>query len=166
MTKPRKSDKSRFVSTVDNTMIAHRASLNDLDVIAPLFDAYRQFYGATSDLALARSFIEDRLRNDDSVIFIASAPGYGPAGFTQLYPTFSSVSAAPILILNDLFVARAARRLGVGALLLEMAAEYGRANGAVRLSLRTENNNTTAQRLYEQEGWTREDRFYSYDLTL
>ena len=58
-------------------------------------------------------------------------------GFTQLYPTFSSVSAALILTLNDLFVGQAARRLGVGKSLLTAAADYGKANGAVRLSPRT-----------------------------
>ena len=46
-------------------------------------------------------------------------------------------SAAPILTLNDLFVGQAARRLGVGKALLTAAADYGKANGAVRLSPRT-----------------------------
>jgi GNAT superfamily N-acetyltransferase len=147
-------------------MTVRRATVADVTLIAPLFDAYRQFYRASSDLDLARTFIRERLEKSESIIFIALLADGTAAGFTQLFPTFSSVSAAPILTLNDLFVGQIARRLGVGKALLAAAAEYGRSNGAVRLSLRTEVNNITAQRLYETEGWKRETEFYSYDLTL
>jgi GNAT superfamily N-acetyltransferase len=147
-------------------MTVRRATVADVALIAPLFDAYRQFYRASSDLDLARTFIRERLEKSESIIFIALLADGTAAGFTQLFPTFSSVSAAPILTLNDLFVGQIARRLGVGKALLAAAAEYGRSNGAVRLSLRTEVNNITAQRLYETEGWKRETEFYSYDLTL
>jgi GNAT superfamily N-acetyltransferase len=51
------------------------------------------------------------------------------AGFTQLYPSFSSGSMAPILILNDLFVAPEGRRHGIGTALLDAAADYGRRVG-------------------------------------
>jgi GNAT superfamily N-acetyltransferase len=149
-----------------DSITVRRATVADVELIAPLFDAYRQFYRAGSDLDLARTFIRERLEKNESIIFIALLANGTATGFTQLYPTFSSVSMAPILTLNDLFVGAAARRLGVGKALLTVAAEYGKANGAVRLSLRTEINNSTAQRLYEQEGWMRDDRFYSYDLTL
>ena len=87
-------------------------------------------------------------------------------GFTQLFPSFSSVSAARILILNDLFVEPDARRMRVGALLLSAAANFGRAVGAVRLTLSTEVTNEAAQGLYETEGWTRQTDFNVYNLTL
>ncbi len=69
-----------------------RATLDDLDTVAPLFDLYRVFYGKPSDPALARAFIQPRLVRDDSVILVASLAG-DAVGFTQLYPCFSSVSA-------------------------------------------------------------------------
>lgn len=87
-------------------------------------------------------------------------------GFTQLYPSFSSASAAPILILNDLFVSPDARRGGTGARLLRAAADYGREVGAVRLTLTTEVTNTTAQALYEAEGWKLDSDFLTYNLPL
>jgi GNAT superfamily N-acetyltransferase len=149
-----------------DTITVRRATVDDVELIAPLFDAYRQFYRANADLSLARTFLRERLEKNESIIFIALLADGTATGFTQLYPTFSSVSMAPILTLNDLFVSQAARRLGVGKALLNAAADYGRANGAVRLSLRTENHNITAQALYEQEGWKRETQFYSYDLSL
>ena len=56
-------------------MLVKRAGLEDLDGAAPLFDAYRQFYGQRSDLATARAFLAERLRRDESVIFLAVADG-------------------------------------------------------------------------------------------
>ena len=88
------------------------------------------------------------------------------AGFTQLYPSFSSGAMARIFVLNDLFVAPEMRRRGVGAALLNAAAEFGRREGAARLTLSTELNNTTAQALYEKAGWKRDTVFCVYNLAL
>ncbi|HET7931751.1 MAG TPA: GNAT family N-acetyltransferase, partial [Rhodanobacteraceae bacterium] len=102
-----------------------RASLDDLDAIAPLFDAYRVFYRQASNPALARSFIEERLQLGESGIFVCRDPATGAAlGFTQLYPSFSSVAARLIWILNDLFVAPDARRRGVARALMQAARAF------------------------------------------
>ncbi|MGH9584498.1 MAG: GNAT family N-acetyltransferase [Bryobacteraceae bacterium] len=87
-------------------------------------------------------------------------------GFKHLFPSFSSLSAARIFILNDLFVRPEARRTGVASSLLTAAASFGRAAGAVRLTLSTEVTNEAAQALYETEGWTRQTDFYVYTLNL
>jgi GNAT superfamily N-acetyltransferase len=87
-------------------------------------------------------------------------------GFTQLYPSFSSGAAAPILILNDLFVVPSARRCGVATSLLRAAVEAARAAGAVRLTLSTEIVNEAARQLYEREGWTLQADFCVYNLAL
>jgi hypothetical protein len=34
-----------------------RATAADVGLVAPLFDAYRQFYGKSADLALATTFL-------------------------------------------------------------------------------------------------------------
>ncbi len=143
-----------------------RASLADLDLVAPLFDAYRQFYDQPPNLALARGFIGERLEREQSVIFVALRSAGSAVGFTQLYPSFSSASAQRIFILNDLFVDPAARRCGVGQKLLDAAAEFGRSTGAIRLTLSTAHTNTAAQSLYEAHGWRRDEVFRSYHLTL
>jgi ribosomal protein S18 acetylase RimI-like enzyme len=143
-----------------------RASLAELDQIAPLFDAYRQFYGQASDLTLARAFLGQRLEQDQSVIFLALDTDGAAAGFTQLYPSFSSASARRIFILNDLFVDPAARRSGVGRALLQAAADFGRSAGAVRLTLSTAHSNSSAQSLYESTGWLHDEIFRSYHLAL
>jgi GNAT superfamily N-acetyltransferase len=131
-----------------------------------LFDAYRQFYRKPSDLNLARQFLFERFHHNQSIVFLALRPDGSAVGFTQLYPSFSSASAARIFILNDLFVQPEARRAGVGSALLAAAASLGRALGAVRLTLSTEVMNAAAQALYETEGWTRQTDFYVYNLSL
>ena len=112
-----------------------QATIFDLDLIAPLFDAYRQFYRKQSDLGLARRFLLERFQHNQSIVFLALLPDGSAVGFTQLFPSFSSASAARIFILNDLYVQPEARRKRVGALLLAAAASFGRAVGAVRHAL-------------------------------
>ena len=77
-------------------ILVQRATLADLDLIAPLFDAYRQFYQQAPDLALARAFLRKRLERDESVILLALRPDRSAAGFTQLFPSFSSAKARRI----------------------------------------------------------------------
>jgi ribosomal protein S18 acetylase RimI-like enzyme len=152
--------------SLSNDIRVRQAAVEDLEALVPLFDGYRRFYGQPGDLQLARAFLLERFEHNQSVVFIATDSTGSAVGFTQLYPSFSSVSAARIFILNDLFVAPAARRLGVGVQLLEAAAQFGRAVGAVRLSLSTAKDNESAQALYASQGWVRDTGFYVYDLSL
>jgi GNAT superfamily N-acetyltransferase len=87
-------------------------------------------------------------------------------GFTQLYPAFSSVSAAHVWILNDLLVLPDARRNGVARALLSAAADFARADGALRLELETDHDNVTAQALYRAMGWTPYDGTLRFRLSL
>ena len=143
-----------------------QATLEDLDALAPLFDAYRQFYEQPSDLGRARRFLDERLSFRESVVFIACGADGSAQGFTQLYPSFSSVRAARTWLLNDLFVAPGARRQGVAESLLGAAAVFARARGAARMTLSTTVDNTAAQSLYERLGWQREEGFLEYALQL
>jgi GNAT superfamily N-acetyltransferase len=142
-----------------------RATAADIELLVPLFDAYRQFYRRPSDPAAARRFLLERVDMHQSAIFLAFSGGVA-IGFTQLFPSFSSVGMARIFILNDLFVAPQARRRGIGSALLQAAAEYARSEAAIWLVLSTELTNTTAQSLYEKEGWKRDTLFCSYQLPL
>lgn len=130
-----------------------------------LFDCYRKFYDKPSDLPLAKQFIRERFEANDSTIFIARQDDV-LFGFVQLFPSFSSLSAQRILILNDLFVAPTARGKGVGQLLLDKAKEYGREEGAKALTLSTAVGNHVAQSLYEKNDYVRDTEFYYYSLAL
>ena len=142
-----------------------QAVLADVESIAPLFDGYRQFYETSSDLNGARQFLTERFNHGESVVFIAEYKGT-PVGFTQLYPSFSSVSLRRVFVLNDLFVVSSHRREGVGAMLLQAAVEYSRSLGAVRVSLNTDIKNTSAQQFYEAEGWRQDREYYAFHFKL
>ncbi|MEP6897183.1 MAG: GNAT family N-acetyltransferase [Rhodanobacter sp.] len=144
-----------------------QASSDDLDLVAVLFDGYRQFYDQPADLPRARDFLAERLTHGESLILLACDADDGAGlGFTQLYPVFSSVRTVRTWLLNDLFVAPAARRKGVAAALLEAAVARTRALGAASLSLSTARDNAAAQALYESLGWQRDHEFCEYSLTL
>ncbi|WP_426261220.1 GNAT family N-acetyltransferase [Sphingomonas sp. DC1100-1] len=147
------------------SLIVRQATINDLDALVPLFDAYRQFYKQASDPDGARAFLEDRFEHQQSIVFVACDVDQA-VGFTQLFPSFSSTRMARTFILNDLFVSPAARRTGAGRALLNAACEYGRAVGASRLSLSTAVANVVAQSVYEKAGWTRDTEFQAYAISL
>ncbi|WP_333678152.1 GNAT family N-acetyltransferase [Dyella sp.] len=142
------------------------ASIQDLDTLVPLFDGYRQFYRQAADPARARTFLAERFAQHESEILLAHAEQGTGIGFVQLYPLFSSVRTARIYLLNDLFVASMARRLGVASALLAASAEHARARGATGLWLQTAQDNTPAQALYESLGWRRDHEFCDYGLML
>jgi GNAT superfamily N-acetyltransferase len=140
------------------------AHLADVELIAPLFDAYRRFYGAASDLTAARDFLVARLSCGESVILMAIAESEeggrdSVAGFAQLYPSFSSLALQRSMILNDLYVVPDKRRLGVGRRLVRESIEYALRAGAARVELATELVNANALALYESEGFERETGF-------
>lgn len=142
------------------------ATAADVDRVAPLFDAYRQFYGLAPDLALCRQYLAERLGRDESVVLLAADADGAALGFVQMYPTFTSLRAARAFVLYDLFVDPAARQRGVGRRLMEAAAKEARRRGAVSLVLSTAKTNRSAQRLYGSLGWVRDEEFYEYNLRL
>ena len=142
------------------------ATTTDLDTVAPLFDAYRQFYEQPANPALAREFIRARMANQESEILLALGAGGEPIGFCQLYPTFCSVEAQPIFSLYDLFVVPAARRSGAGRALLLAAEQLARKRGKARMDLTTAKTNKTAQSVYESLGWVRDEVFYAYNKRI
>lgn len=147
-----------------NKLGVRRADLSDLEAVVPLFDGYRQFYQQAGDIPGARAFLQARLERRDSVLFLAEIDGRA-AGFTQLYPSFSSVSMKRLWILNDLFTHPDYRRRGVGRALLTHAEQFAREDGAKGLTLSTAKTNATAKATYEQAGWKQElvfDHYYRY----
>ena len=147
--------------------IVRQAGPGDVDAVAPLFDAYRQFYQQPSDPALSRAFIAERLARSESVIFLAERDGRA-VGFVQLYPLFSSTAPRPrrLWLLNDLFVSPSARGGGVARALMDRARRLGEETGAAGLELATARTNTPAQRLYESLGWRHDEEFLRYELGL
>lgn len=146
-------------------MEIYKASLKDLDGVSNLFNLYRVFYQQPSDLEGAKAYIKQRIESNESVIFVV-VDKQDYIGFTQLYPTFSSISMKKAWILNDLFVETSARKQGVGEILLHKAKDYAIKTGATSISLSTAPNNHSAQRLYERNGFIKDTQFYHYELSI
>jgi len=98
------------------------------------------------------------------VIFIALDEEGKGLGFTQLYPSFSSVSMQRVYILNDLFVSQSARGKGIGEALLQRAKEFAIETSSKGLTLETAIDNP-AQHLYERLDWKKDTEVFHYTWT-
>lgn len=148
-----------------STITIRQAALADIEALTILFDEYRQFYGRASDTKAARAFLISRFEHGESVLFLALQDNE-PIGFTQLYPSFSSLSLARVFVLNDLFVHEQARRKGVASKLMSAATDFAKSVGAIRVSLSTATSNETAQALYQSAGWKRDEQFFVYHFAI
>ena len=138
------------------------------ELVIDLFNQYRVFYKQESDSAIADYFITQRLSNNESVIFVALIDER-PVGFTQLYPTYSSMRVSKNWILNDLYVEPAFRKGGIGKALIEAAMHYAKGDGATWLALSTAVDNKTAQSLYEAMGFIKKEpdtSFFDYRISF
>ncbi len=142
-----------------------RALEADLEVLLPLVREYRVFYEQEPDEGRERNFIQKHLRDATSTLFVAFADARA-VGFIQIFESWSTVRLAPVLILEDLFVSPEWRGHGIGRSLVYAAVAYARENGAASMSLETAITDEQAQRVYEREGWQREQKFLKYNAPL
>lgn len=138
-----------------------KATIDDLESIVPLFNAYRVFYRKKSDLEAASTYIKERISNDESIIYLAFS-GDEAVGFTQLYPIFSSTRLKRVWLLNDLYVAKNQRGKGISKMLLEKSKQLTKDTNAAAVILETEKSNAIGNQLYPSVGFTLEDDVNHY----
>ena len=138
-----------------------QANIENIEQLFPLFEEYRTFYKQSANTEAARDFLINRFKKMDSVIFISFDENKNAQGFTQLYPSFSSVSMQPTFILNDLFVHSNYRGNGIGEALMNHAKEFAIKENSKGLTLETSIDNP-AQKLYERLGWKKDTEVFHY----
>jgi len=138
-----------------------KASIEDIESIASLFDAYRVFYRKESDLDAAIVFIKERITNNESIIYLAFFEDIA-VGFTQLYPVFSSTRMKRIWLLNDLYVDKNYRGKGISKMLLNQAKHLAIETNAAAVILETEKTNNIGNKLYPSVGFALEDDVNHY----
>ena len=145
-----------------------KATLEHLDLLAPLFVKYREFYGELPYPDSSRDFLEKRLTRDESVIYLAMPidDDRKVLGFCQLYPSYSSLSLKRVWILNDIYVAEDARRQLVADHLMRAAKKMAKDTQAVRMRVSTSSNNEVAQKVYESIGFREDTQFKNYVLPI
>jgi ribosomal protein S18 acetylase RimI-like enzyme len=145
-----------------------KATLQDLDQLTTLFDQYLVFYKKPSNIDKHKSFLKERMENNEAIIFMAfdDTIKEKAIGFTLIYPTFSSILLNKILILNDLYVDSTIRNNGTGEKLILKTVELAKELGVKLVRLRTAKNNIIAQGLYHKMGFVRDDLVFTYDLAV
>ena len=125
------------------------ANSSHLEPLVDLFDAYRVWYRKASDKKTARQFLEDRIQQKESIIYLVEdSTKKAFCGFVQLYPLFSSTRMRRLWLLNDLFVSPNYRGNGLSKLLIDRAKELAIQTNAAGLLLETEKTNTIGNQLY------------------
>lgn len=141
-----------------------KASIEDLDALAVMFDLYRIFYDHPSDIEACKQFLQERMQEKQSVIYIAIADGRA-VGFTQLYPIFSSAGLKRTWLLNDIYVTEDYRKHHVASRLLDAAMQLGKETNSAWLLLQTATDNYAAHIVYQKKGWERlDDIFYQFNI--
>jgi ribosomal protein S18 acetylase RimI-like enzyme len=143
-----------------------RVAEQDLAQLLPLMRGYCDFYEVTpSDdelLALSRALIADPER--DGVQLLAR-DGAEALGFATIYWSWATTIASRIGVMNDLYVAPAARGTGAAELLIHACVEECRRHDAAELTWQTAPDNERAQRVYDRVGAKR-SQWVDYSLSV
>ena len=136
------------ISLVDET---------DLADLLPLMRGYCDFYEVSPPdealLDMSRALIADAER--DGIQLIARDDRGAAVGFATIFWCWSTLQAARIGIMNDLFVTEAARGSGLAEALIEACRDRCRAHGARTLEWQTAPDNQRAQAVYDRVGGRR-----------
>jgi GNAT superfamily N-acetyltransferase len=137
----------------------------EIEALAEIFDRYRAHYGEASDLSGSASWLDENLRTGRLRAFVAE-DGAGLVGFATTIEVPASLRLAHSWQIKDLFVLPTHRRLGVARALLAAVREAAIESGALRLAVRTEDDNDPALRLYADSGYTLVEGYCSLILPL
>ncbi len=143
-----------------------KANVNHIKQVGELFDLYRQFYKYVSNINESTDYISERMKNNESIIFIATRKQKEVMGFVQLYETFGSLDLGKIIILYDLYVKKDHRKNKIGRQLMLKSHEYAKKINAKRIQLSTATDNFIGQSLYESLGYVKDADFYTYDFEI
>jgi ribosomal protein S18 acetylase RimI-like enzyme len=143
-----------------------KANVNHIKQVGELFDLYRQFYKYVSNINESTDYISERMKNNESIIFIATNKQKEAMGFVQLYETFGSLDLGKIIILYDLYVKKDHRKNKIGRQLMLKSHEYAKKINAKRIQLSTATDNFIGQSLYESLGYVKDADFYTYDFEI
>ena len=135
------------------------AGERDLPGLLPLMRAYCDFYEVAPPdealLAMSRALIADPER--EGVQLIARDPQGRAIGFATIFWSRSTLQAARIGVMNDLFVTAEARGTGAADALIAACLERCRERGAVTLTWQTARDNERAQAVYDRVGGRRSE---------
>jgi GNAT superfamily N-acetyltransferase len=148
-------------------MAIRDATEADLHALLPLLRGYCDFYESSpSDEGLLRMARSSIAAPEDEAYLLVSTDDTGEVvGFAHNQWKWSSLRGARVVVLDDLFVAEAARGGGHADALIEASAAVARRHGAPALTWLTAPDNHRAQAVYNRLGG-RAEMFLDYELEL
>jgi GNAT superfamily N-acetyltransferase len=134
--------------------------------LLPMIAAYQRFYEVEEiDEERNRKFFARFIAPSENGMLLGAWREDELIGYACLYWHFTSLVPAETVLMNDLFVAEAARGQGVGRALIEASANIARTRGAHHLEWATAPDNKTAQHLYDSTNAER-TTWVEYELDL
>jgi ribosomal protein S18 acetylase RimI-like enzyme len=130
------------------------AGPDDLETVAGLLSAFRDWWGATTPSDETFRTTATRLLEDPNTEFLLA----DEVGLAQLRYRLSAWTGVEDCWLEDLFVHESARGTGLGKALTEACFERARARGCRRIELDVNESNTSAIRLYTSLGFSLEPK--------
>jgi ribosomal protein S18 acetylase RimI-like enzyme len=127
-----------------------RASPDDLDTVAALLSAFRDWWGSSTPSDETFRATAAKLLHDPNTEYLLA----GTSGLAQLRYRLSVWTGVEDCWLEDLFVADDARGTGLGSALIEACFDRARARGCRRIELDVNESNRHALRLYERMGFS------------
>jgi GNAT superfamily N-acetyltransferase len=144
---------------VSTAHLITRVGEDDLEELLPLLRGYCDFYEVSPTdealLAVSRALIADPER--EGLQLIAREPDGRAVGFATVYWSWQTLNAARLGVMNDLFVAPAARGSGLADRLIAACRERSAEHGASELAWQTAKDNHRAQAVYDRVGGERSE---------
>jgi ribosomal protein S18 acetylase RimI-like enzyme len=147
------------VIVTDHDVSVRRAGVEDVALVARLL---REFNAEFDEPIPARSQIESNVRagiaGERWWVLLASDPVTGiVTGFVTVAEHDSAYTAAPVLYIEDLYVAPASRGQGVGSALMSRVFAEAATRGVTLVELGVDESDTDAMRFYERHGFNFRD---------
>jgi GNAT superfamily N-acetyltransferase len=141
------------------------ARTDEIEEMLPLIRAYCEFYETEPNDEGLRTMFETLITDPgQGVVFIARYDGRA-VGFATLDWKWSSLKAAKLGYLEDLFVDPGARGRGIADALIEVCAERCRELGMPVMEWLTAPDNHRAQKVYNRAG-AESGTYLEYELEL
>ena len=135
----------------------------NIEVLAPLFEAYRLANGMSENPDRTLTFLTNRIRFNESMFFVAVNKNSQAIGFVQLYPRLSSLQLQRYWQLTDIFVKEDKHQTDIYAALISKAKEFVRYTQSNRLVAEL---SQTQQNILEREGFKLNTKKSLFELTL
>ena len=135
----------------------------NLDLLLPLFEQYRLHHGMSENPERTLTFLRNRIRFSESILFLAVNDAQQAIGFIQLYPRLSSLQLQRYWQLTDIFVQDRPNKTEIYTALIEKAKEFVCYTQSRFLVVE---QNTQHHEIWENEGFRLNPKKAIFELRL